>query len=295
MADPRIRGTSDRCLYCGLVRPAASIAGLVGAVTRRHPSSRLARSTAYRLGELLGAGPWTGQVVTGGSIALDLRDHGHRHIFFFGIIEPHVTRLVRQRFHAGWTMLDVGANAGYFSVLCSDLGAGRVIAFEPNPHLHALLEATVAAHPVIELEKVAVGSEAGTATLQISPDAGNTGLSTLGNKWSNPTTSEVAVVALDAYCHDHAIRPDLIKVDVEGHEEHVLAGMTDLLDRRVPQMVVCELTTGRSRPEKVIGRMLEAGYDGGEIMPDGALQALGEPTSRRDVCFVRRREPERPI
>ena len=67
----------------------------------------------------------------------DLADQIAKEAFFSGLYEPPVTRVV-QRFAApGATIVDVGANWGYFTlVAAAAVGpAGRVIALEPEPRV----------------------------------------------------------------------------------------------------------------------------------------------------------------
>jgi protein-L-isoaspartate O-methyltransferase len=58
-----------------------------------------------------------------------------------GLFEPEVTALLRQELQEGWTVLDAGANTGYYTPTAARaVGAtGRVLAFEPEPSNFAYL------------------------------------------------------------------------------------------------------------------------------------------------------------
>jgi FkbM family methyltransferase len=71
---------------------------------------------------------------------------------------------------AGWTVVDVGAGIGEFTVFAAQQRAGRVLAFEPFPQSFALLEENVRLNhaAVVEMFPVAVGSKTGSLTLDLS-------------------------------------------------------------------------------------------------------------------------------
>src|SRR5688500_9184540 len=98
--------------------PVVSIA--VRRASRSLRGHRVTRSVASRLGELLGENParvLRGRLPSGGRILLLAGDHAHRHIYFYGEYEPEVTRAFEDLLRPGLVVFDVGANAGYFSLL----------------------------------------------------------------------------------------------------------------------------------------------------------------------------------
>ena len=72
--------------------------------------------------------------VFGATFDLDLSDHIQRNVFV-GCYERDETILFRRLVKPGQTVLDVGANIGYFTALAAKLvtKTGRVISIEPNP------------------------------------------------------------------------------------------------------------------------------------------------------------------
>jgi FkbM family methyltransferase len=127
----------------------------------------------------------------------------------------------------GMTVLDVGANLGLYTVLLSRLvgPTGRVIAFEPDPHHVALLTKNCALNGCanVEAHNVALGS--GSGRLALRRRFFNSGANTLGNadRKQFPTEVAVDVVSLDEFLP--MLRPDLVKIDVQGWEVDVLSGM----------------------------------------------------------------------
>lgn len=129
--------------------------------------------------------------------------------------------------------LDIGANAGVYSVLfaTNHLG-GDIIAFEPDPGNHARLMANLEANDLlatVRVMQVAVGSVAGEMTL-MEAGAHNRGESWIVHPDQPPEEAPgVATHVVKQIRFDDEFRISgktiLVKMDVEGSEFHALAGM----------------------------------------------------------------------
>lgn len=129
--------------------------------------------------------------------------------------------------------LDIGANAGVYSVLLArnHLG-GDIIAFEPDPGNHARLMANLEANDLlntVRVMQVAVGSAAGEMTL-MEAGAHNRGESWIVHPDQPPEEAPgVATHIVKQIRFDDefkiAGKTILVKMDVEGSEFHALAGM----------------------------------------------------------------------
>ena len=85
-------------------------------------------------------------IVRGRVMHLDPSDTGVTPLLFYrGMMDPLETQLVQELVRSGDTVIDIGANVGYYTLLFSELvgETGRVIAFEPDPNNFALLERNV--------------------------------------------------------------------------------------------------------------------------------------------------------
>ena len=143
--------------------------------------------------------------------------------FFSGLIRP------------GDLCFDIGAHVGNRSLCWAGLGA-RVVALEPQPDFARLLRRSFRGHPEITLVESAVGAAPGTATLHLSsrtptvaslsPDWIETVSQTDGFasiRWDR--RAEVPVTTLDALIGRFGT-PAFCKIDVEGFEAEVLAGLS---------------------------------------------------------------------
>jgi FkbM family methyltransferase len=133
--------------------------------------------------------------------------------------------------------LDIGANAGVYSVLLAKhhLG-GDIIAFEPDPGNHARLMANLEANDLVgtvRVMQVAVGSAAGEMTL-MEAGAHNRGESWIVHPDQPPEEAPgVAKHLVKQIRFDDEFKISgktiLVKMDVEGSEFHALAGMARTL------------------------------------------------------------------
>jgi FkbM family methyltransferase len=143
------------------------------------------------------------------------------------------------------TFIDVGANAGFVSLLMAssrgnDGDPVHVHCFEPKPVAFDLLMANVSLNAFdITVNNTALGAKAERATLTLGADSTGSSLAPGGFSYiPNTGKQEVEVMTLDDYCEKKQILPDVVKVDVEGHEPYVLQGGRKILSAARPYLIV---------------------------------------------------------
>jgi FkbM family methyltransferase len=148
-------------------------------------------------------------------------------------------RLYGSLVHEGDLVFDVGAHLGDRSAAFAALGA-RVVALEPQPRIARWLQRIVGRNERIVVREAAVGARVGRERLAISRRTPT--VSTLSESWrdraaqANPgfravrweETLEVPVVTLDSLIESYGV-PSFCKIDVEGYEAEVLAGLSQPL------------------------------------------------------------------
>ncbi len=168
-----------------------------------------------------------------------------------GTYDVPFTAFVQNHIRPGDTAVDVGANAGLFTLL---LGyqvweMGRVIAYEANPALAKILGDNVAMNWLgdrITVVPKAASATHGTATLTLAAEFNM--LATIhahdrphGSSDETVTRVEVPTEPLDARLQGIE-RVELIKIDVEGAEERVLAGLEQTLAAGVVRSISLEMS-----------------------------------------------------
>jgi FkbM family methyltransferase len=165
------------------------------------------------------------------------------------------------------TFVDVGANTGFYALLAARLNPRLAVhCFEPFPPVFQLLEANLrlngSPRNVTALQQ-ALGSSSGTARLYVPlQDHGVVESSCSLNPRFKDAHSEVVdvpVTTLDEYVRGRKLAPvSLLKVDVEGFEESVLAGATGIVRTFRPTIVVEVLPRGNASAIEEFRR--EQGY-----------------------------------
>lgn len=203
-------------------------------------------------------------------------DRVGRTLYVLRQYEPIETELVRQTLRPGDTFVDVGAHVGYYALFAArQVGpTGRVHALEAHPDNHALLEQNIAlnAYPNIEAFHVAASDEAGVAELYVST-SGNLGGHALvpsGGKSEDSPRVEVRTVRLDDHFAEHGLRPDVMKLDVEGAEARVVRGMDETLATGRPHTLFFEFSPGPLRaagdePLALLETLAQHGYELGRV------------------------------
>jgi FkbM family methyltransferase len=181
-----------------------------------------------------------------GSLKMFLRtdDTGFAcHVMLDGYWEWWLTSFLARTVRAGMTVVDVGANFGYYTILFGELvgPAGHVVAVEPSPQALPLLRRTVELNGHTKRTRIvacALSSEAHGQGLLYLPD-GEPKNACLVYERDIPggVTVEVPVTSIDELSRDLP-RIDLVKIDAEGGEVGVIAGMAELIARDRPSIVL---------------------------------------------------------
>jgi FkbM family methyltransferase len=166
---------------------------------------------------------------------------------------------------SGGSMIDVGANYGLFSLAASKLTgpSGRVLAFEPAERTHALLLKNVELNGLrnVDVLRVALSNSSGSARLYHHDDPTRNSL----GQMPGGDFEDVPLGTLDNIVKDRGILSvDFLKIDVEGADELVCRGSSELLAKHKPTVLFEDNAGSASalglRPHGTRGLLRELGY-----------------------------------
>lgn len=147
---------------------------------------------------------------------------------FKGTYEKESTAFFLRIIRPGWTIVDVGAYIGYYSIHFSKLtgSKGKIIAIEPDAHNLSILRKNLQLHKIenVEIERVALGDRRRMAKIYI--DGPHTTLIKKNIKF----IKEIKKIQMDTL--DNLLinqKVDLIKVDAQGYDFEVLQGAKKIL------------------------------------------------------------------
>lgn len=161
-----------------------------------------------------------------------------------GGLEPGTRRVLRSLIEPGMTVADVGANVGLLTIACA-LAAeptGRVHAFEPEAGPRSQLAKMVKLNGLhwVEIHDCALGAKSERRPFHVSSVIGHSSLYPLPQvEVAQGRDEMVSVMALDDVLPPGSAL-DVVKIDVEGAELDVLAGMGRLLAENADLAIVAE-------------------------------------------------------
>ena len=154
-----------------------------------------------------------------------------------GRVEAEVQDVLVERLGPGAMFVDVGASVGFFSLLAARLvgPGGVVVAFEPQPDAASSLRrnAQLNGFSMVEVVEAALSSWTGKGALA---GIGKATAHIVDGR--EPEAQSVEVTTLDESLAGRSEPPVVVKIDVEGRERDVLAGMARLLESYSPILVV---------------------------------------------------------
>lgn len=156
------------------------------------------------------------------------------HGAWLGRLERAPLEMFLARICRGMVVWDVGANVGLYSIPAARAAGteGRVVAFEPIPRNVAYLRRHVELNGLsqVTIVEAAVVEQSGTVAL-MPGDSPSEARVCVGGPWL------VRGVSLDDWQRSTgAALPALVKIDVEGAEDRVLAGAAGVLGRARPAL-----------------------------------------------------------
>lgn len=171
--------------------------------------------------------------------------------YAMGVSEPAVQDELERSLRPGMVFYDVGANVGFLTLIAARLvgAGGEVVAFEPLSANVELLERNLELNTATNVMVVAraLSAAPGRARMTV-PDTSDSGTQACLDPAAGAGGPEVLVSTLDGAVAELGLRPpDVVKIDVEGSEVDVVAGMSETLRACAPRLLI-EIHDDRDDP-----------------------------------------------
>jgi FkbM family methyltransferase len=158
-------------------------------------------------------------------------------IINFDEFEGNELRAIKKIVKNGWTVFDVGANIGWYSMnLAKSFTDVKVVAFEPVPSTYKYLLDNIALNdvPNVSAYNTGLSNEEGTKEMYFFKEGmGNASLKNVSER-ENVEMTQAQFTTMDIFASKHGVKPDFIKCDVEGAELFVFQGAKEVLKRDKP-------------------------------------------------------------
>jgi FkbM family methyltransferase len=195
----------------------------------------------------------------------------------------HLQQLVKE----GDTVIDIGANLGYYTRPLADIvgAAGEVYAVEPVPVIFSVLKRNVGGRKNVTLLNYALGSEERTIEMANDSVAAAGYFGTGRNFVSDGELSGDAIrfsaqMVRGSRLFADLKRIDFIKCDIEGYERVVIPELQPLIERHYPTVLI--ETDGETRQE-IIKMFSQMGYRA--YMLDNGKEVTLDADSDKDIIF----------
>ena len=178
----------------------------------------------------------------GDSMRVLLPEYGSCTVWETGIVDLQTPMYLAAALPKGGVCFDGGANFGFYSLLALALvgQSGSVHSFEPAAVAFAFLEKNLRCFENARLVQAAVSDSDGSCRFtDLSVIAGGFNrVDSAGVEASKGQSIQVRCLRLDTYCDQAGIAPDVIKLDVEGHELAALRGLERTIAEAQPCIIV---------------------------------------------------------
>ena len=227
----------------------------------------------------------------GGATYLDLRESPMMLARALRVYEPAKTRALRAVIKPGMTFVDVGGNKGDFSLIAARATGdnARILCLEPEPGNIEWIGKSVAKNKYtsIEVIQAALAEKDGEETLFLGAKSG----------WHTLIEDPSLVVGelkvttrtLDGLLAERGIESvDIIKIDVEGAEDRVVAGATKTFGGTNPMTVLLDIHPKRVDGVAICNQLRAWGFEFREPYDITKPVSIDPGPQTKEVVAVRR-------
>lgn len=165
--------------------------------------------------------------VQGNKMFLDMNDLGiSRELALYGVHEYQSTQEVKRIITPGMTILEIGANIGYYALIEATLAgkSGHLYAIEPSPSNFEALKKNLELNGIRNtyLHQAAFGEKRGKSKFYVYDRSNLSSFIKREDMGMQCTEVEVEILTLDDFLVGKEV--DFVRMDVEGYEREILRG-----------------------------------------------------------------------
>ena len=196
--------------------------------------------------------------------------------------------MVKQLIQPDFTVVDLGANLGYFSKTFARLAKnGKLISIEPVPVFYDTLSYFMKGYSNTTIYNVALGTEEGSITMVLPESNGmiRTGLPHIAESEEEKqlhATQEVKIVKGSNLLSD-LTKIDYIKCDIEGYELNVFQEIKPILEQHLPFV---QIEIAEKNLDEMLRLFNSLGYTQFGIKDFNFIKESGKQTEEGDFFFV---------
>ena len=194
-------------------------------------------------------------------------------------------------------IIDIGANVGLFTTafMAAAKSPKLILAIEPSNYVFAILKIVTAKLDKVRCRKLALSHE--TAEVQLKTPVKKSGSLRVGLSHIGAGDAMTAFVETvqakrldDLLTAESISHVDIVKIDVEGAEQHVISGAPHLINKTKPIWFI-ELVQGRAdnftgSASDIFHQFIDAGYQAFILNDDYGWDQVTSMSDATDYLFV---------
>lgn len=202
----------------------------------------------------------------------------HFYWSFLGILpddsEINLSKYLIKNIKEGDIFFDIGANCGFYTLLARLLVGtkGEVHSFEPTPKIFNLLKKNTIGFSNVFTNNLAVYQTRGRLDFYLGEFSTGNSLKKIEN--TNFQKTIIDAISIDEYCKEHTLKPNFIKIDVEGAEEDVVLGAQNVLKANNPDIAMEIWQSNNKSHRNAFQLLVGLGYVPHLIDKNGDLQVV---------------------
>jgi FkbM family methyltransferase len=195
----------------------------------------------------------------------------HADLIEEGMREPLASEAIKRYLKKGDTILEIGANIGYYVLLDSKYigDEGKIFAVEPEEENFKYLQKNVKINGLknVKLYNTAISGCENEIKINIYEEGNLNSAFEIPNK-KKKNTIKIGAISLENFIQKEKASPDFIRMDIEGYESEVLLNSKKILESNTLKKMFIELHFGLTPPtemKKLLKLLIECGFEASEV------------------------------